>query len=69
MSVRVSELIERAQAHLATHGDSLVGVAVEARDGKSFLHIEPATKLGYDCYEEGGELFFEVECIETEDPY
>lgn len=63
----VSQLIERAQAHLALHGDDPVGIVVEALDRKSFLHIEPATKTGYDTYDEDGPRFFEVECVVTED--
>lgn len=65
--LRVSQLIAAAQRHLDTFGDDLVGVVVESSDRRQFLHIEPATKTGYDTYEEDGPRYFEVECIVTED--
>ena len=64
--LRVSQLIAAAQKHLNQFGDDLVGVVVESFDRKTFLHIEPATKTGYDTYEVDGPQYFEVECVVTE---
>ncbi len=63
LTLCVSELIAAAQVHMDRRGDTPVGIVVEAADGKSFLHIEPATGTGCDNYELDGPWFFEVLCV------
>lgn len=66
MPITVKQLIARAQEHLSLRGDDLVGVVIYDENDANVLHVEPATAVGYDQYDDDGPVFFEIEAKVTE---